>query len=272
MTNKDSINNSQHPANNSPLTTHYSQVKHKTVHSSPASRTAFTLAETLIVIGIIGVVAALTLPNLNSSTGDKEKVAKVKKIHSNLEDAFGRAIVVYGPMSEWPQNVDNFYNADGCKKIAQRIMDFLKVSKDCGTTLSPCFASSVKTLSGGTDSFGNMTYSFILADGTSVVIEYCGGGGFQIVFDIDGPNKGPNTYGKDIFNYEFYGDRDGELWFRPGGYTSMTDSAVKNDCFTTGFNCTQWILQNDNMDYLKATKGTCNSGSTVLTWTNTTCK
>ena len=46
---------------------------------------AFTLAETLIVMGIIGVVAALTLPNLNSSTGDKEKVAKVKKVYSNFE-------------------------------------------------------------------------------------------------------------------------------------------------------------------------------------------
>ena len=31
----------------------------------------FTLAEVLIVIGIIGVVAALTLPNLNHATGDK---------------------------------------------------------------------------------------------------------------------------------------------------------------------------------------------------------
>lgn len=40
---------------------------------------AFTLAETLIVMGIIGVVAALTIPNLNSSTADKEKVAKLKK-------------------------------------------------------------------------------------------------------------------------------------------------------------------------------------------------
>ena len=42
---------------------------------------AFTLAEVLIVIGIIGVVAALTLPNLNHATGDKEKVTKVKKIY-----------------------------------------------------------------------------------------------------------------------------------------------------------------------------------------------
>ena len=36
---------------------------------------AFTLAETLVVMGIIGVVAALTIPNLNQSTGDREKVA-----------------------------------------------------------------------------------------------------------------------------------------------------------------------------------------------------
>ncbi len=62
---------------------------------------AFTLAETLIVMGIIGVVAALTIPNLNSSTADKEKVAKVKKIYSNLNDAIGRAQAVYGPVEEW---------------------------------------------------------------------------------------------------------------------------------------------------------------------------
>ena len=40
----------------------------------------FTLAETLIVMGVICIVSALTLPNLNSSTGDKERVVKVKKI------------------------------------------------------------------------------------------------------------------------------------------------------------------------------------------------
>lgn len=62
---------------------------------------AFTLAETLIVMGIIGVVAALTIPNLNSSTADKEKVAKLKKVYSNLNDAIGRSEAVYGNMSEW---------------------------------------------------------------------------------------------------------------------------------------------------------------------------
>ena len=35
---------------------------------------AFTLAETLIVMGIIGVVAALTIPNLNDAIGRSEAV------------------------------------------------------------------------------------------------------------------------------------------------------------------------------------------------------
>lgn len=68
---------------------------------------AFTLAETLIVMGIIGVVAALTIPNLNSSTADKEKVAKLKKVYSNLNDAIGRSEAVYGNMSEWQWSNSN---------------------------------------------------------------------------------------------------------------------------------------------------------------------
>ncbi|MBQ3311238.1 type II secretion system protein [bacterium] len=44
---------------------------------------AFTLAETLIVMGIIGVVAALTIPNVNKNTGRAEAVAKVKKFILN---------------------------------------------------------------------------------------------------------------------------------------------------------------------------------------------
>ena len=73
----------------------------KTSFKSIFSKAAFTLAETLIVMGVIGVVAALTLPNLNNSTGDKEKVAKVKKIYAELNDAFGRAEVAYGPINQW---------------------------------------------------------------------------------------------------------------------------------------------------------------------------
>ena len=93
---------------------------------------AFTLAETLIVIGIIGIVSALTLPNLNASTGEKEKVAKLKKIHTDLEQAFRMAKMKYGPLRSWTVNDSSV--EDKYKRIGERITEFMKVSKTCGTS------------------------------------------------------------------------------------------------------------------------------------------
>ena len=154
-------------------------------------------------MGIIGVVAALTLPNLNSSTGEKEKVAKVKKIYQNLEDAIGRAQAVYGPIDEWCVN----YSGSCRNRHFERITEFLKTSKICNT-ISSCpnlrFASSGGSMGGGDN--GYTEHSVILSDGTTVGFNHlsntqsmrgfnCG----NIKFDIDGTNKGANTEGKDVF-------------------------------------------------------------------------
>ena len=105
-------------------------------HTAPYRKFAFTLAETLIVMGIIGVVAALTLPNLNSSTGEKEKVVKVKKIYQNLTDALGRAEAVYGPVDEWFQN-DTTAAAQNTRFMS-RMTEFMKISKDCSSNSNNC--------------------------------------------------------------------------------------------------------------------------------------
>ena len=109
---------------------------------------AFTLAETLIVMGIIGVVAALTILNLNGSTNDMEKNAKVKKVYANLTEVFDRATAVYGPIETWFVNDGD--DADKkSQRLAERLAEFLKLSK--GVSLD--------------------TYNepiFILADGTAV--------------------------------------------------------------------------------------------------------
>lgn len=89
---------------------------------------AFTLAETLIVMGIIGVVAALTIPNLNSSTANKEKVAKVKKVYQNLTDAYGRMNAVYGRIDEWTTHNSTIFG--------DRLSEFMKTSKNCGLKLN----------------------------------------------------------------------------------------------------------------------------------------
>ena len=252
---------------------------------------AFTLAETLIVMGIIGVVAALTIPNLNSSTADKEKVAKLKKVYSNLQDAIGRTEAVYGNMSEWQWS--NIGTTTDAQLIAERMGDFLKVSKTCGFAVnSGCLPKTGKDLNGtnwsGKNSKGldntNEGYKYVLADGTGLSISAASGAIFFVV-DIDGPIKGASTLGKDLF--EFYvispsswylGDQIKNTY----GWQLISDNPFNTNSlltgktdlsanFKTGDGLATWVLQTDNMDYLKATNGTCKNGK-VLSWTNTSCK
>lgn len=47
-------------------------------------KSAFTLAETLIVIAIIGVIAAMTLPTVINKYQEKQTITKLKKVYTTL--------------------------------------------------------------------------------------------------------------------------------------------------------------------------------------------
>lgn len=254
---------------------------------------AFTLAETLIVMGIIGVVAALTIPNLNSSTADKEKVAKLKKVYSNLNDAIGRSEAVYGNMSEWQwSNSNGPASSNDAQMFAERIGDFLKTSKTCGLALGAgCLSRTAKSLNGTswvgsyppTDNVTGL-YKYILADGSSLAISATSYW-LQIFVDIDGPNKGSSTAGKDLFDFWIFSPNSSGLGSQiastqswqlltdspGGGNTMLIDKTDLSSNFSSGRGLATWVLQNDNMDYLKATNGKCKN-NTVLSWTNRSCK
>ena len=223
---------------------------------------AFTLAETLIVMGIIGIVSALTLPNLNSSTGEKEKVAKVKKLYQNLDDAVGRAQAVYGPMNEWFVN-DASATAQ-ITRFGDRLTEFMKVSKNCNvTTNQKCFSPSNVTYISGSSTLGdidgsNTSYKFVLADGTSVALERQGTNSYYVYFNIDGI-KGKNKIGADVFSVSVNANS-------PENPISTYQASV-GDILTTGngMGATSWVLNYDNMDYLKAgTNGKCTNSSVTL--------
>lgn len=165
--------------------------------------------------------------------------------------------------------------------------DFLKVSKTCGlTTNSACLSTSLKDLSGNTVSIydgydpasGNSTYTYkyILADGTGLGIKATSGQ-IALTVDLDGPNKGASTLGKDIFTFYIssWGNGEGRNWtlITDPMIDGLTSVADLTSYFKTGKYLATWVIQNDNMDYLKATEGKCkNNTSRVLSWTNTSCK
>ena len=248
---------------------------------------AFTLAETLIVMGIIGIISALTLPNLNSSTGEKEKVAKVKKLYQNLNDALGRAEAVYGPLDEW------FIGSDtptATKKFGERMADFMKTSKNCGvSTGQGCFSSkdycplATNTCAKSVDTqSSDPFYKVITADGTSVAfrvsnINCTQSSGQQsnicayAYIDIDGPIKGQNKFGIDLFQFFV----DSEMGVVPHGAEINTASTQESLISALrGGSQAGWVIKNENLDYLKIdANGKCSNSTKVLNWsTNTTCK
>ncbi len=248
-------------------------------------KNAFTLAETLIVIGIIGVVAALTLPNLNHATGDKETVTRVKKIYSSLTDAVDRAQVIYGDFDTWFNDLSS--QEEKNERFAKRVTEFLKVSKDCGFG-EGCWADAPLYYFADEDDgrihFENYletmqsvnTYMVSLADGVSLGFD-CGAAtddgcfDYKIRVDVNGPNKGKNTTGVDNFDFSILVDNPD-----PDSLVLVKNQLCPSTCFFSPegdlgavYNAsnysTAWIIINDNLDYLKCWD--------VLNWeTKTSCE
>ena len=232
---------------------------------------AFTLAETLVVMGIIGVVAALTIPNLSSSTANKENVARVQKAYSTINEAFERVQAEYGNIQRWPLRDFGWNGNNDTDFFANRMSEYLKVSKNCARNANQgCMASSVKYLNGTSTTSGysavtdadTSAYKMILADGTGLAIQVVSGSIFMNV-DIDGPRKGSGTIGKDWFRFVY--DASSTKKVIPANTSNLTSS------FSSGEGLTAWVIETGNMDYLKAVNGTCKNNNKKLDWTNTTC-
>ena len=83
----------------------------------------FTLAEVLITLGIIGVVAAMTMPVLIQNYQKKATATSVKKAYSELNQIIDRAKADYGDPSGW-----DYYGEDELDKWVQTYIEpYVKV-------------------------------------------------------------------------------------------------------------------------------------------------
>ena len=71
-----------------------------TTHNS-LKRPAFTLAEVLITLGIIGVVSAITIPTLMANHRKKVVETKLEKIYSVMNQAINLTNAEYGDVTNW---------------------------------------------------------------------------------------------------------------------------------------------------------------------------
>ena len=67
---------------------------------------AFTLAEVLITLGVIGVVAAMTMPSVIKHYQQQATVSKVKKFYTTINQAIRQSEVENGSCSTWTRAGD----------------------------------------------------------------------------------------------------------------------------------------------------------------------
>lgn len=169
----------------------------------------FTLAEVLITLGIIGVVAAMTLPSLINNTKGKELEARYKKAYSIITQAVNRMNAEQGFIANWSS-----YRAcsnEFAEKFNEYFMLFIDCGKDeCSTYVDEdnTYMTKYKTFNGNTacaDCFNDG--QFILADSMFISINHC----FEpnkilIAVDINGIYNKPNRYGHDFFVFQITDD------------------------------------------------------------------
>lgn len=209
----------------------------------------FTLAEVLITLGIIGVVAAMTIPNLINNYKAHRLRSQFLKSYSTVQQVLKQMEVddVSLDISTYKENA-SFYKA---------FMKYLQAPFDCGYAEfiknSPCYhyipygtdnAKPYVSLDGNSTVNGNWfdDGQIALQDGTLLLFENpkSFANNIWITVDLNGYNNKPNKWGYDLFTFQFI---DGELKTMGAQGTTYTDMSRYCNLETTngmnGIACAQ---------------------------------
>ena len=235
---------------------------------------AFTLAEVLITLGIIGVVAAMTLPTLTQKQNERETVVRLKKAYSLLSQAVLAEMAENGTVDTWglgntdSGQTDNDGNiiADisGKEKFTKILHKHLK-SELYGTTTTTIKQYNLNGdfINALEQDNGVINGAIRLSDGTILLSGYTYGEdsgckkGTSPCVDVTAlmPNKkGEYTQGITSFPLRVYRDRVVMSGYQNAPsfeYPFETNCVGDKTKRQAGRGCTAWVIINENMDYLR---------------------
>lgn len=176
---------------------------------------AFTLAEVLIVLGIIGVVASLTIPTIINSYKSKQLKTRLNKTYATLS----QAVEMLQAETGVPVTILQ-YASGGQQTFYKDLKKHLKVAKDCALEDCVAWNRENEDINYVVDNYrtydlsGNIVTRYfddgqlILQDGTLIMFENPQGGHIILISaDINGLENGPNAWGHDLFSFQLYDNK-----------------------------------------------------------------
>lgn len=185
------------------------------------SKIAFTLAEVLITLGVIGVVAALTMPTLIQNHQISSWESALKKSYSTITNGFHMIAAESGGDLRNSGLFDDIDDSVFSDRMDKAVKEYFKITKTCKINDTSCLGYNNNNLKGTylegkynyfqTNSTQYKNFVAYLANGVIIAIsnqkceptEYQNESNFKyncgiIYIDINGEKK-PNIRGKDIF-------------------------------------------------------------------------
>jgi len=231
----------------------HNNVKHLFTYSlinlfTPKKNAAFTLAEVLITLGVIGVVAALTIPGLMTAHKKHVTAAKLKRAVSEINQAIRLSENENGQVENWDKSLPDEEFVNTYFRPYIKIMQLCKTPTECGyNSDSPWYY-----MNGGQGVYNSPNnvgrVSFLSMDG--ILYTYAKNTDSEtimqdndktIIIDINGEQK-PNQFGRDIFF--FYRDEDADS-ILPYGH-NLSRAVINSSCSKTGDGLRCAVLVKEN--------------------------
>ncbi len=214
-------------------------------------RAAFTLAEVLITLGIIGVVAAMTLPTLITKHQKDETVTKLKRAYTLTNQAIIMAEIKHGEMENWqdwnsPEKIVNNYLAPEFK-IDKTYPPGDYAENMCYNGKMFYENTQYEWLTGVwlSSPINPGTASFKTVDGVCIGLYSTSINNAAFFIDINGSDKGPNVAGKDLFFFIL-----ADKMLKPYGYdwpdntiNSTASWACNAKAVSGGYTCAAKIMR-----------------------------
>jgi len=211
---------------------------------------AFSLAEVLLTLVILGILAAVLNPVVTAASGRKEVVAKVNKAYSVVCQGIDAIAYEQGiPVGDM-----GFLEAGHEKYFFERFIDKVDTIKVCREDPMGCFATTgITKLNGMPANDFEVIYSLVTKDGMAYGWDSkaaCESKGLSaedahlcvgsFIVDINGDGK-PNRYGYDIFFFPVI-DTVGAV---PAGKYRTLDCNRRN----AGTTCAAKVIEKHEINY-----------------------